>query len=75
MKRCPACKSKSRLRIPRAFLLKVLPKNRIYICYNCSTKYLWVAFIGRSLTLKKGHYKPKENIKGELLRLAMENKS
>lgn len=75
MKRCPCCKSKSRLRVKRLFLFKFLPKNRSYICYNCGAKYIWIGMLDRSFVLKKGHYRAKECVDDKLWFLNPENEA
>ncbi len=74
MKRCPSCRSKSRLRVRRQFLLKFFPKSRSYICYNCGAKYIWIAMFNRSFVIKKGHYRVKESVDTKLWYLNAENK-
>lgn len=57
MCKCPSCDSSYRKRVRRNFLFKLIPKAKVYKCYKCRTKYLYVPYFVPPVILLKGKKK------------------
>ena len=63
MRKCPSCDSSYRKRISRNIILKLIPKSKLYKCYNCKTNFMHLPFISFLLIIKKGVKKSDNLIK------------
>lgn len=53
MCKCPSCDSSYRRRVPRNLFLKLIPKAKLYKCYRCKSKYLFIPYLVPPILLLK----------------------
>lgn len=53
MPKCPSCSSRFRKRLSRSFLLKLIPKAKLYSCHDCKSRFVKVPYFFNAIVLKK----------------------
>ena len=49
MKKCPKCKSSSKVRMRRKGVLRLINGSRAYSCDDCNTYYAWFPIVNSTI--------------------------
>ncbi len=60
MPKCPSCKSSFRKRLARNFILKLIPKSKLYSCYSCKTRFIKIPYFFKTIVVKRVKSKKSE---------------